>query len=166
MWYHILLRHGFLVKSKKKCFAKVWSYLSDISKFLMVVLRYQLFVIFNFEYAQIIKQTTTNPFTNNNNIKINLRRWNNRQVSASSWLQKLITWFHSGEIKHSFSLEVIIKGINRSWQNSGTKLYTCFIVSIFLFYRGYLSWELMIHRAAGGERCYLFNSTSTRFTDT
>ena len=129
-------------------------------------LRYQLFVIFNFGYAQIIKQTTTNPFTNNNNIKINLRRWNNRQVSASSWLQKLITWFHSGEIKHSFSLEVIIKGINRSWQNSGTKLYTCFIVSIFLFYRGYLSWELMIHRAAGGERCYLFNSTSTRFTET
>ena len=37
---------------------------------------------------------------------------NIRRVSASSWLQPHITWFPAGEIKYSFSLEVIIKAVD------------------------------------------------------
>ena len=71
-------------------------------------------------------------FTNNNNIRINLEACNTRWVSASSWLQTLITRFPAGEIKYSVSLEIIIKGIDLGRIPELNSITYCFFVSINL----------------------------------
>ena len=64
--------------------------------------------MFNLEYAQIIKIRTS---VSSETSKPIFEACNTGQVSASSWLQTVITLFPAGETKIFFSLEVIIKGI-------------------------------------------------------
>ena len=63
--------------------------------------------MFNLEYAQIIKIRTS---VSSETSKPIFEACNTGQVSASSWLQTVITLFPAGETKNFFSLEVIIKG--------------------------------------------------------
>ena len=54
-------------------------------------LRYQLFVMFNFEYTQIIKTRTAVSSRTTESSESTLEACNTRGMSDSSWLQTLIT---------------------------------------------------------------------------
>ena len=55
--------------------------------------------MFNFGYAQIIKISTNVSLQTTTTSESTVEGYNTKQVSASSWLQTLLTLFPAGEIK-------------------------------------------------------------------
>ena len=96
-----------------------WSYLS-----------YQSFVMFKFEYAQIIKIRGFVSLQTTATSESSLEPCNTKRVSVSLWVQLLITRFPAGERKYSFSLEVIIKEVGLDRIPEPNYSAYCFTVSI------------------------------------
>ena len=86
--------------------------------------------MFNLEYAQIIKIRTSVSLKITTTLVSTLESCNTRRVTASSWLQPLITWFTAGEVKYSLSLEVIIKGGDLGRIPEPNSSTHCFVISI------------------------------------